>query len=76
MTPASLPHSREAQISQGPMTKLEALLFRLKQAQRELLHSAAEVDALPADGALRRIASLELAIGATEALVEEESRGR
>ncbi|MGQ4273644.1 hypothetical protein [Terrihabitans sp. B22-R8] len=52
--------------------QLTALQDRLMDAQRSLLLQAAEADMLPSDNALRKIADLELAIGAIEALVEEE----
>jgi hypothetical protein len=50
---------------------LEALLDRLKNAQRELVLNAAKMKVLPSDGTLRKIADLEQAIVATEALIEE-----
>ena len=52
---------------------LRSLLERLKNAQRDLLRSAASQPVLPSDGMLRKIADLEQAIVATEALIEEQS---
>ena len=54
-----------------------ALLERMKTAQAELLNAAAKAGALPSDNALRKIADLEVAIGALEHMIEEEgSDGR
>lgn len=60
------------------MSDLEALLERLKSAQRELLLEAAKVAMLPPDSMLRRVADLENTIAAVEALIEEQihRRGR
>ena len=44
----------------------------MKAAQAELLNAAAKAGALPSDNALRKIADLEVAIGALEHLLEEE----
>jgi hypothetical protein len=55
-------------------TELEELLGRLKDAQRELLVAAARAGTLPSDGALRKIADIEVTIGAVEALLEERER--
>ena len=52
---------------------LRSLLERLKNAQRDLLRSAASQPVLPSDGMLRKIADLEQAIVATEALIEEQA---
>lgn len=49
-----------------------ALLERMKTAQAELLNAAAKAGALPSDNALRKIADLEVAIGALEHMIEEE----
>jgi hypothetical protein len=49
-----------------------ALLERMKTAQAELLNAAARAGALPSDNALRKIADLEVAIGALEHMIEEE----
>ena len=57
------------------MDKLEALLDRLKTRQRDLIMEAAQYDTMPADSALKRIAELENAIAAVEAVAHEE-RGR
>nr|WP_246702657.1 hypothetical protein [Starkeya sp. ORNL1] len=46
--------------------KLAALRDRLLQAQRELIVSAADVGIIPSDNVLRKIADLEVTIGAVE----------
>ncbi len=55
--------------------ELKALLERLKTAQRHLVLAAAKSGMLPSDGTLRKIADLEQAIVATEALIEESREG-
>lgn len=50
-----------------------ALLERMKTAQAELLNAAAKAGALPSDNALRKIADLEVAIGALEHMIDEEA---
>lgn len=60
---------------QGTMDKLDALLDRLKARQRDLIMEAAQYDTMPADSTLKRIAELENAIAAVEAVADEE-RGR
>ncbi len=55
---------------------LNGLLERLKGAQRSLLLTAATGTTLPSDGAIRKIADLEGAIAATEALIQEEKQRR
>ncbi|TXN38894.1 hypothetical protein FV232_26875 [Methylobacterium sp. WL30] len=57
------------------MDKLDALLDRLKAHQRVMILAAAEHDTLPAASVLKRIAELENAIAAVEAVADEE-RGR
>jgi hypothetical protein len=52
-------------------SKLDALKKRLIDAQRALIIQAAESETLPSDNALRKIADLEVAIGAVEALTDE-----
>lgn len=54
------------------MDDYQALLDRMKTAQRELLTAAAKAKTLPSDGALRKIADLEVAIGAVEHLLDED----
>ncbi|WP_020185147.1 hypothetical protein [Methylopila sp. 73B] len=54
------------------MDDYQALLDRMKTAQRELLTAAAKANTLPSDGALRKIADLEVAIGAVEHLLDED----
>jgi hypothetical protein len=53
------------------MNDYRKLLERMKAAQAELLAAAARAGTLPSDGALRKIADLEVAIGALEHLLEE-----
>ncbi len=55
-------------------SKLETLHSRLLTLQRELLTAAAEVDAVPSDKALQKIADLEIAIGAVESIIEDEAK--
>lgn len=50
--------------------KLTALRDRLAQAQRELILAAAEGGTVPSDNTLRKIANLEVAIGAVEHMLE------
>lgn len=50
-----------------------ALLERMKAAQAALLNAAAKAGALPSDNALRKIADLEVAIGALEHLLEQQA---
>lgn len=52
--------------------ELQALLDRLEDAQREMIQQAARTAALPSDNTLRKIADLEVAIGAVSALLEGE----
>lgn len=54
------------------MSKLEALLERLKAHQRVLIFAAADHDMMPADSVLKRVAELENAIAAVEAVMAEE----
>jgi hypothetical protein len=53
------------------MTDLHALLERLQSAQRDLIHSAANLPMLPSDTTLRKISDLENTIAAVEALMQE-----
>lgn len=53
------------------MEDYKQLLERMKTAQRELLSTAAKASTLPSDGAMRKIADLEVAIGALEHLLED-----
>ena len=55
------------------MSKLDALLDRLKARQREIIIQAASFHMLPPTGVLRRIAELENAIAAVEAVTGEEA---
>lgn len=54
-------------------TKLKTLRNRLLTEQRDLITRAAEVDALPSDKTLQKIATLEVAIGAVESLLDEQT---
>ena len=68
--------SREARFATWPpMETLVRLLDRLKARQRDLIMEAAQYDTMPADSTLKRIAELENAIAAVEAVADEE-RGR
>ncbi|GAB4070350.1 hypothetical protein KHC28_20070 [Ancylobacter sonchi] len=55
--------------------KLEVLRNRLLAAQRELIKAAAEAGTLPSDNALRKIADIEVTIGAIEAMLDEQRKG-
>ncbi|ADH90188.1 hypothetical protein Snov_2905 [Ancylobacter novellus DSM 506] len=55
-------------------SKLETLRSRLLAVQRELLAAAAEVNAVPSDKALQKIANLEIAIGAIESMIDDETK--
>lgn len=57
------------------MTKLQALLARLKSYQRELAVEASAQDGLPAASVLRRLADLENVIAAVDR-VEAQERQR
>ncbi|WP_170015061.1 hypothetical protein [Starkeya sp. ORNL1] len=52
--------------------KLTALRARLLRAQHELIVSAADAGTIPSDNALRKIADLEVAIGAVESMLEAD----
>lgn len=54
------------------MPDLDALLERLKHQQRDLVLLAAAHDTMPADSVLKRIAELENAIAAVEAVAGED----
>lgn len=53
------------------MDTYKALLERMKTAQIELFAAVASAQTLPSDGALRKIADLEIAIGALEHLIDD-----
>ena len=55
------------------MDNLDRLLDRLKARQRDLIMEAAQSDTMPADSTLKRIAELENAIAAVEAVAGEEA---
>jgi hypothetical protein len=52
--------------------KLEALRARLLDAQRKLILEAAELTSLPPDSTLRKVATLEGVIAATELMIEDK----
>jgi hypothetical protein len=54
--------------------KLEALRVRLLAAQRELITAAANAGAIPSDNAMRKIADLEVTIGAIEAMIDDQRK--
>jgi len=49
-----------------------ALLERMKAAQADLLNAAAKSGSLPSDNTLRKIADLEVAIGALEHFIDDQ----
>ncbi|MFC7052721.1 hypothetical protein ACFQI3_08485 [Hansschlegelia quercus] len=53
------------------MEDYKSLLDRLKAAQLEQFAAAASAKTLPSDGAMRKIADLEIAIGALEHLIDD-----
>lgn len=55
--------------------KLQALRVRLLAAQRELIKAAAEAGTIPSDNTVRKIADLEVTIGAVETMIDEERKG-
>ncbi|MCB4771164.1 hypothetical protein LGR54_21365 [Ancylobacter sp. Lp-2] len=57
------------------INKLEVLRNRLLAAQRDLIRAAAEAGTLPSDNALRKIADIEVTIGAIEAMLDEQRKG-
>lgn len=56
------------------MTKLEALRARLLATQRDLIAAAAESGSVPSDNTLRKIADIEVTIGAIETLIDEHRK--
>ena len=54
--------------------QLEALRARLLSAQRELIKAVAATGTLPSDNTLRKIADMEVAVGAIEAMLDEQKR--
>lgn len=54
--------------------KLEALRARLLAAQRELIKAAAEAGTIPSDNMLRKVADMEVTIGAIETMMDEGQR--
>jgi len=63
-------------MAQKAEADLSGLLDRLKNAQRDLLVTAAQGKTVPSDGMLRKISELEGVIAATEALMQEEQQRR
>ncbi|KQO52659.1 hypothetical protein ASF24_22555 [Methylobacterium sp. Leaf86] len=62
----------QGQDTASVMSKLVALLDRLKAHQHVLIVAAADHDTMPADSVLKRVAELENAIAAVEAVMAEE----
>lgn len=58
------------------MSELDELLDRLKTAQRELIVTAAQAGMMPSEGVVRKIADLENAITAVDAVIHEEGGER
>lgn len=54
------------------LDKLTTLRARLLRAQRDLIVSVADAGTIPSDNALRKIADLEVAIGAVESMLEAD----
>lgn len=52
--------------------KLEALRARLLAAQRHLIIVAAEAGTIPSDNTMRKVADMEVTLGAIEAMIDEE----
>ncbi|MBB3769692.1 hypothetical protein FHS55_000278 [Angulomicrobium tetraedrale] len=52
--------------------KLQSLRVRLLSAQRDLIKAAAEAGTIPSDNMMRKIADMEVTIGALEAMIEDE----
>lgn len=63
-------------MAQKAEADLSGLLDRLKNAQRDLLITAAQSNTVPSDGMLRKISELEGVIAATEALMQEQQQRR
>jgi hypothetical protein len=55
--------------------KLNTLRARLLAAQRVLILAAADADTVPSDNALRKIADLEVTIGAVETMIDDQRKG-
>lgn len=54
-------------------TKLEELCVKLLAAQRALILAAAKAGTIPSDNTLRKIADMEVTIGALETMIEERA---
>jgi len=56
-------------------SELENLRAMLLAAQRSLIMAAAEAGVLPSDNSLRKIADIEVTIGAIEAMIDIQPKG-
>ncbi len=54
-------------------TKLQDLRVKLLAAQRSLIQAAADAGTIPSDNTLRKIADMEVTIGALETMIEEQA---
>ena len=54
-------------------TKLQELRIKLLAAQRVLITAAADAGTIPSDNTLRKIADMEVTIGALETMIEEQA---
>jgi len=54
------------------VTELLKLSDRLKEAQRDIILTAAKLSMMPSEGTLRKISDLENTIAAVDALIQEE----
>ena len=52
---------------------LKSLRARLLAAQRSLIQAAADAGTVPSDNTLRKIADMEVTIGALETMIEEQA---
>lgn len=53
--------------------KLQELRLKLLAAQRSLIQAAADAGTIPSDNTLRKIADMEVTIGALETMIEEQA---
>jgi hypothetical protein len=56
-------------------SRLKALSRRLRAEQANVIHAAADIDAVPARSVLERISMLESAIIAVDSLMDDELAG-
>lgn len=54
-------------------TKLQDLRVKLLAAQRSLIQAAADAGTVPSDNTLRKIADMEVTVGALETMIEEQA---